>query len=133
MENPFKKNENDVKVRQTRILTATDFFGKKDGGYCEKDDFIIWGESSRTEDIHNVAKFLKLVKDGNRIVDTSITRTDKGNRPYKYITFILASKFSDGAKLIQEGPWPCVLDDLQKGLIEINFTLDELIEEAKKA
>ncbi len=131
--NPFLLKTDEATVRQNQLLTALTFFGKEDGGYCEKHEFLAWGESSRVEDVSQVKKFLELAKSGCRIIQTSTLRVDKGGVPYKYVTFLLPSKHTDGAKLVQTNPWASILEDLLEGSITINVTLEELIEEARNS
>ncbi|WP_423149719.1 hypothetical protein [Rubrolithibacter danxiaensis] len=134
MENPFQKNKkedfNKSPKQNLRVINAQNFFGKD--GYDEKHSFLTWGENSRDPDVAQVAKFCLLAKAGCKIINTSTERIDEGSIPYKYIIFLRSSQSNDGTKLVLNGPWRKVLEDYQDGLIKIDFTLDELVEEARK-
>lgn len=134
MANPFRKNQvgGSNENPAVKVLTAKNFFGKGSSFYDEKQEFLAWGELSRDEDIAQVQKFIFIVKTGLRIINTSTEKRDVGGVPYKFLTYLKPNADRDGVKLVLTGPWGRILEDYQNRLIKIDFTLDELIEEARK-
>ena len=116
-----------------KVLNAKQFLDVEKDGLVSANDFLASGEEMRVEDFEHLKKGFQRVKAGDRIVNTSTTKLDKGNRPYKFYTFLLSSKANDGVKLISEPYIEKMMELYKAGLLQITFTLDELIAEARKA
>ncbi|WP_423149205.1 hypothetical protein [Rubrolithibacter danxiaensis] len=112
------------------LITAKVFLGKEDGtNYFTAKGFVEYAKSLREHEVEQLEQFFEFVKNGHRIVGTLITRKDKAGRPYQHPPFHMA-KSSQGVKVITEGGMAVFIKDYQEGRITINFTLEELIEEA---
>lgn len=127
MANPFKKEGSDM-TPELKTINKDNFFDR----YDQKPNFLAWGELSRDEDVDNVSKFIHVTRCGYRFIKVSVKKTDKGGTPYKYLTYLLPNADTDGIKLVLTGPWAKVFEDYQNRLIRVDFTLDELVEEARK-
>lgn len=113
-------------------ITAAMYFGK-DGyqGYDNPDQFMAYGMTLADSDVEELRKGIQFMKDGLKTNGGSGIRKDVAGKQYRYYTFLLP-KSRPGAKVIVNVGVIRLIDDYQHGRIAIDFTLDELIEEAKK-
>jgi hypothetical protein len=114
----------------TRLVTAKGFLGK-DGstGYFKPDELLDYARSLREPEIEQADQTFQCVNAGLRTTGSFVTRVDKGGRQYTYLTFNKINA-SVGLKVILEGGMKQFINDYQDGKISIDFTLEQLVEEA---
>ncbi len=111
-------------------VTAKSFLGKEEGpNYSTSDNFLKYAKSLREHEVEQLDQFFGFVKDEVQIIGSLITRQDKGNRKYQHPEFNLMNS-KQGVKIIMEAGMANFIKDYQKGKIYIDFTLEELVEEA---
>ena len=114
------------------LLTAQMYFGRNgETPYEEPSKFLSFGESLRIKEAQDWQKLLVCMKNNMRMEGNPATGVDAGNRPYTFHRFFKA-KATLGFKMVNGGGMPQLVEDYQEGKILIGFTLDDLIEEAKK-
>lgn len=100
-------------------------------GITISEEFLKYGESLRDEEVQQLGQFIDFAKHGINVTGSLIKRKDKGGRPYVFTNF-LRGKATTGTKIILT-PWMDeFINSYIDGRLTINFTLDELIEEASK-
>jgi hypothetical protein len=114
------------------MITAKAFFGR-DGEtpYDTPIKFLTFGEGLRPKEAIDWQKLLNCMGEGMRMDGNPATGTDAGKRDYVFHRFYKA-KAVLGFKMVNGGGMPQLISDYQNGLISIGFTLEDLIEEAKK-
>lgn len=116
--------------RGRTLVTVKSFLGKEEGpSYSNSEKFLNYGKSLREHEIEQLEQFFGFVKEEVQIIGSLITRQDKGNRKYQHPEFNLMNS-KQGVKIIVEAGMADFIKDYQKGKIYIDFTLEELIEEA---
>ena len=117
-----------------KILLTTKMFLGKEGNFqfMTAEQLFQFNDNSREDDILEMAAFFDLVRAGHRIIITRKTRVDKGDNPYKFQNFNRNGN-SDGAKVLSIGKIFDFIEGLYDNKFAINFTYDELIEEAEQA
>jgi hypothetical protein len=136
MSNPFFEDGNKPSIKDssdTVELTVKMFFGE-DGhaGYqFTHKSFLVFGESLRVKEAKDLKILFQSTKDGLLMTGSLSIHTDRAGRPYVHPEFILP-KARVGVKIILEEGMDEFISDYQNGYIRNNFTLDELIEEARK-
>lgn len=119
-----------VSGRGRTQVTAKSFLGKEEGpNYSNCEKFLTYGKSLREHEVEQLDQFFGFVKEGVQIIGSLITRQDKSNRMYHHPEFNLMNS-KQGVKIILEAGMAEFIKDYQKGKIYIDFTLEELIEEA---
>lgn len=136
MKHPFKNESDQPHVAEgnsSTLLTPRMFFGR-DGEtpYETPNKFLVFGESLRPKEAQDWGKLIQCMADGMRMDGNPATGVDVGNRPY---TFHRAYKAKAvlGFKMVSGGGMPKLVSDYQSGLVTIGFTLEDLIEEARKS
>jgi len=132
---PFKISSSESKATPTtvvRMITAKSFFGK-DGetAYASPEDFLSFGESLRAKEAQDWAKLIACLQKGMRMDGNPSTGVDVAQRPYTYHRFYKA-KAVIGFKMINGAGMPQLITDYQDGNIAIDFTLEDLIQEARR-
>lgn len=124
-----KSSSNGSKI----VLSAKGFLGKE-GIYqfTTPDQLFQFNDNAREEDVAEMAAFFDLVKAGYRIIVTRKTRVDQGGQTYKFQNFNRNGN-SDGAKVVNVGNIFDFIEGLYDNKFTINFTYDELLEEAEQA
>jgi hypothetical protein len=114
------------------VLTAAKFLGK-DGStpYVEPKTLLHFIDTARTEDVEEMQSFFGLVKEELKMAINRRINTDRGGNPYKFENFI-RPKGPEGVKLMLIDNIQQFVADYQAGKITINFTLEDLVEEAEK-
>jgi hypothetical protein len=115
------------------VLTATAFLGK-DGksAYIEPKTLLHFIDTARTEDIEEMESFFNLVKEDLKMAINRRINVDRGGNRYKYENFI-RPKGPEGVKVQIIGEIERFIKEYQQGKFSINFTLEQLVEEAEKA
>jgi len=134
--NPFnqgKSNPPNKDSSDTVQLTAEMFFGENGhSGYLfTRSTFLVYGESLRDREVQDLAKFFSATKDGLIMGGSLTKRTDRGGKPYVHPEFYKA-KARMGVKIILEHGIEGFISDYQNGYVRNLFTLEELINEARK-
>lgn len=116
-----------------KTLTASQFLGKdpKVKGYSTSDEFLSYGRGLRPSELEQLEQAFNFFKSGLRVVGSLVTRYDRSNRAYQHPSF-LQGRSNVGTKIILEGGMNEFLQDYMSGEFSINFTLQELIQEAMK-
>ena len=135
MDHPFRNGPDKGHTRDgstATLLTARMFFGR-DGEtpYETSSNFLAFGESLRPKEASDWQKLLQCMSEGMRMDGNPATGVDVGKRPYVFHRAYKA-KAVLGFKMINGGGMPKLVEDYQSGLVSIGFTLNELIEEARK-
>lgn len=116
--------------KKGKSITAFDFFKENNpSGYFTKPDFLKLTESlERKEPIHFVKVFESLNK-GERIEFDDTIQEDKWGREYLWIKFTYARAVR-GLKLVGGKEMVSFISDYAYGKINVDFTVDELTDEA---
>jgi hypothetical protein len=135
LSHPFKIGRSEPEVvptTTTKTITSRSFFGK-DGevAYTTPREFLAFGESLRQKEAHDWAKILLCMQQGMRMDGNPSTGVDVAMRPYTYHRFF-KSKAVMGFKLISGAGMQQLIADYQDGTIAIGFSLEDLIEEARR-
>jgi hypothetical protein len=113
-------------------ITAADFFGKNGKpGYSTSEEFLEYGETLTPSDEEHLRKGANYMKEGLRTDGGSEIRRDVAGKQYQYYRFY-KSRSTPGVKFILTTSIIRLINDYQNGLITIDFTLDDLINEARK-
>lgn len=112
-------------------ITAKEFLGKEGSRKYPSsiEAFLTYCKSLRELEIEQLEQFFSNVKAGRRYIGTIVTRMDKGNRPYKYITFNNLGG-NRGVKVVVNEWMNKFINDYYDHKIQIDFTLEQLVEEA---
>ncbi len=112
-------------------LTARQFLNKEPNvkGYSHPTLFLEHLKSLRPPELEQQEQLFDFCKNGVRIIGSAITRLDRSNRSYQHPTF-LTGNTQTGCKVILEAGMKEFLLDYRAGKVTINFTLEELVEEA---
>jgi len=118
---------------QIKELTARQFLGK-DGctPYITPKVLLDFNDDGREDDVSEMSAMFSLANARHRIIVTRKVRTDKGRNRYKFQNFNRNGN-PDGAKVVLIGNIEQFLEDLYDNKFVINFTYDDLIEEAEQA
>ena len=131
---PFKTDRSEPQVAPmtaVRMITTRSFFGKEgETGYVSPQEFLAFGESLRAKEAQDWAKLITCMQKGMRMDGNPSTGVDVAQRPYTYHRFYKA-KAVIGFKMINGAGMPQLIADYQDGTIAIDFTLEDLIKEAK--
>jgi hypothetical protein len=113
-------------------ISAANYFGK-DGfeGYDNPTDFLSYGEKLTTSDEEQLRKCIAFIKEGLKTDGGSDIRKDVAGQQYQFYHFF-KPKSRPGAKVVVSPSIVRLISDYQNGKITINFTLDDLIIEARK-
>ena len=128
-----------IKLRRAKessivgILTASAFLGK-DGkeAYITSSVLLQFIDTARNEDIEEMDSFFSLIKENLKMAINRRELTDRGGNKYKYENF-LRPKGPEGVKVVLIGDMQRFITEYQQGAFTIDFTLEELVEEAEKA
>jgi hypothetical protein len=114
----------------TVLLTPKMFLGEDHHPYFTKEKWLTYGKSLRPSEVKDLGKLFQCISEGLRMEGNPLLRSDVGERPYIYHRF-LKPRASVGVKIIMEGGMEAFIADYQNGNFKMNFTLEELTEEAK--
>jgi hypothetical protein len=133
MKNLFNNGGDEPQGNSSQLLTAVMFFGK-DGSvpYETPIKFLSFGEGLRPKEADDMRKVIDCLNAGMRMDGNPPTGVDAGARPYTFHRAFKA-KAVLGFKIINGGGMPKLIQDYQDGKITIDFTLADLIEEARKS
>jgi hypothetical protein len=134
---PMKKwQQRRAKVSATgnkMVLTTKMFLGKEgDNPIVTPDVLFEFNDNAREDDVNDMSAFFDLVKAGYKIIVSRKTRIDQGGNLYKYQNFNRNGN-SDGAKVVNIGKIFEFIEGLYDNKFAINFTYDDLLEEAEQA
>ena len=116
--------------RAGKLVTTKMFLGKEGyNPYMAPEEVVSYAKSLRPHELEQMEEYFHCLKRGLRQTGPVITRIDKGNRPYQHPLFHDTSS-TPTMKVIIEGGMKAFVADCRSGAIHINFTFDELIEEA---
>ena len=115
------------------LLTAAKFFGK-DGSipYDTPEPFLAHGKKLTPSDVEGMRKCISYAKEGLKTDGGSDIRTDVAGLQYRFYQFY-RPKSRPGAKLVLTAGMVRLMSDYQNGKVTIDFTLDDLIDEARKS
>lgn len=118
----------------SKIMLTTKMFLGKEGNFqfITADELFKFNDNSREADIEEMSAFFDLVKVGYKPIITRKTRNDVGGNLYKFQNFNRNGN-SDGAKVLSVGKIFDFIEGLYDNKFSINFTYDDLIEEAEQA
>lgn len=127
----LKLNGEGSKEVASHVITVSQWLNKdpKVKGYSDPETVILYAKSLRAQEIEQLEQFFNYVRNGVRIIGSLVTRKDRSNRSYQHPTF-LNGRSSTGTKVILEAGMKDFLNDYMEGKVSINFTLEELVEEA---
>jgi hypothetical protein len=127
----YNKLHQDSGGKANRGLTAKQFLSKEPNvkGYSNPTLFLEYLKSLRPPELEQTEQFFDFCKRGVRIIGSVVTRTDRSNRSYQHPAF-LDGNTQTGCKVILEAGMKEFLQDYRSGKVSINFTLDELVEDA---
>ena len=112
------------------ILTARQLLGKEEGiAYFNSANALIYIRSLRPAELSDFGQVLSFMREGLRIVGNLSPRKDRGKRMYIYPN-AQSENATVGAKYILEGGSIPFFKDYCDRKFVINFTLEELVEEA---
>lgn len=116
-----------------KMLVTTKMFLGKEGNlqFITADELFHFNDHSREDDVNEMVAFFDLVKAGYKPIITRKTRKDQGGNPYKYQSFNRNGN-PDGVKVLLIGNIFDFIEGLYDSKYVINFTYDELIEEAEQ-
>ncbi|HEY4324377.1 MAG TPA: hypothetical protein VGN20_10340 [Mucilaginibacter sp.] len=113
-------------------LSAEMFFGDNGhAGYFTRKQFLNYGSSLREKEAHDLNTGLDAMKNGLTMGGSLVQRPDRSGRPYIHPEFF-KPRGRLGVKIILEHGIEGFISDYQNGYIRPMFTLQDLIEEAKK-
>jgi len=111
-------------------LTAKQFLGKEEGpSYFKPEAFVQFAKSLRPKEISELQEVFTGMAEGLRIGGSIAARTDRGGRKYAFVT-VNRTNANTGGKYILEGGTIPFLKDYVDGKFVIDFTLEQLVEEA---
>jgi len=112
------------------VINAKQFLGKEQGtSYFTPERFLEYAKSLRPSEVGDFEQVLLFMQEGLRINGKLTVQTDRGKRKYVYLEAERANS-QTGAKLIIEAETGVLLQDYVNAKFVINFTLDELVDEA---
>jgi hypothetical protein len=126
-------NDGQGPQRNINVLTAKQFLDVDNGGVVSAKEFLATGERMRMEDYQYLKRGIENIKNQNKVIHTTNSKLDRGNQPYKFYTFLQSSKATDGIKLLSLPFIEDMMEQYKAGALQIDFTLEELIAEARKA
>lgn len=111
-------------------VTAKQFLGKDENvqGYTNPEEYMAYLKSLRPGDVEHLSRFFGHAFNQVRLENHLQVRNDRGARAYRFPKFLLANA-TDGTKVILGAGMDQFLDDYANGLVRIDFTLEELVEE----
>lgn len=114
-----------------RVFSAAQFLGKdpEAKGYTNPTSFLAYAESLRPIEADQLETVFGFFKENVRIVGAMPKRYDRAKRQYVHPEFLLGNA-RQGCKIILEAGMYQFLTDYMNGLVGIDFTADELIDEA---
>lgn len=113
-------------------LTAKQFLGKDPnvkGVFNDSKSFLKYVSGLRRVEVDYLDQLFNHMQEGHRMTGALTTRVDKGNNPYQFPNFQRA-KGTSGVKVVITPEMSHLLKSYIDGKIAINFTLEELYEEA---
>ncbi|MEN0054471.1 MAG: hypothetical protein AAGC65_12430 [Mucilaginibacter sp.] len=110
---------------QKVVLTAEAFLAK----YLNRETLLNFIDKGRIDDVEEFSAFFDLLKQGREYAFPRKKREDKGRNPYKYASFLGTG---EGCKVMLIGNMENFILDYTRKLCTIDFTLEELIEQAEK-
>lgn len=112
------------------VLTAKEALGKEGHRhYFQANQLLAYLQSLRQNECDFLESLILEMHTNAKLADTGTTRFDKGNRPYKFYE-INKNNGRKGFKVILESGMKNFFEDYINGKFSINFTLEELHEEA---
>ncbi len=112
------------------VLTAKEALGKEGSRqYFQPNNLITHLRSLRLPDCNFLEGIVNEMLQNQKIDDTGTERSDKGNRPYRFYQ-TRKNNGQKGYKVILEAGMKNFIEDYIAGKFTINFTLEELHEEA---
>jgi len=113
-------------------VNAKQFLAIEDGkSYSTPQEFLDYCKSLRPKELKDTEVVVKSMKAGLRVNRFSPETEDRASRWYSYLEFLRA-RGNQGGKLILEAGMRELLEDYLDDKVVVNFTLAELIEEAKQ-
>lgn len=99
-------------------------------GYTTPAELISYCKSLRISELKQLEQLFNCLKSNDRIANYTVATPDKGGRDYTFIN-IAKTRGTMGLKLIMESGIDDFFIDYVNGEVAINFTLEELVAEAK--
>lgn len=123
----FKKDDHNGRGRK---LTAKQFFKENDAnGYFTKPDFVKYVNGMVNNEADEFVGLISNFKDGAKIDLKFQLREDKAKRQYAWIEFQFA-KAKKGFKVVVDGDILRFIEQYAVGLIKVDFTAEDLSDEA---
>ncbi|MGI4727814.1 MAG: hypothetical protein ACRYGB_04505 [Janthinobacterium lividum] len=109
------------------------FLGKEGSfQFISPEELFEFNDDGREQDVEEMSAFFDLVKQGYRIVPNRKHRKDRGGNQYKYQDFNRNGN-TEGVKVVSIGKIFDFISGLYDNKFTIDFTYDDLIEEAEQA
>ena len=113
-------------------ITAFDFFKENNpNGYYFKPEFLKVTESLERNEPEQFVEILENLEKGYRIKLETKVRIDKSGKEYIWVDFIFARAVR-GLKLVGDAGMVKFISDYAHGKINVDFTIDDLTDEAFK-
>jgi len=112
------------------VLTVKEALGKEGSRhYFQGSQLMVYLQSLRPNECDFLESIVNEMQNNAKLSDTGTTRSDKSNRPYRFYE-INKNNGRKGFKVILEAGMKNFIEDYINGKFTINFTLEELHEEA---
>lgn len=131
----LRKTGNGSVINSSEKITITQFLGKEEGNteiYPNPSLFLNYVKSLTEVEFEQFEQFFDFVKKENRIVGSLVTRTDRAEKSYVFPNF-LRNRGTTGVKLVMEPSIIKFLNLYMDSKISIDFTLEDLVDEALKS
>ena len=126
-----EKAELGSSISAPKIIACHFFDNDQKTGYSTREEFLEYGATLTPSDEEHLRNGIKYLKEGLKTDGGSDIRRDVTGRQYIYYRFF-KPRSTPGAKIILTPSIVRLFSDYQNGLITVGFTLDDLINEAKK-
>ena len=113
------------------IMTAKEAFKSENNSnaFFEKESLMTHLKSLRKEDCDHLDNLFKFMGEGLRMSNSLNRRYDKFGNPYYWGSFIRANA-NEGVKILEHDGLIELIKQYRDGKIKIDFTIDELVDEA---
>jgi hypothetical protein len=109
------------------------FLGKEGSfQFVTPDELFEFNDDGRDQDVEEMSAFFDLVKQSYRIIPNRKNSIDRGGKQYIYQDFNRSGN-NEGVKVVLIGKIPEFIEGLYDNKFTINFSYDDLIEEAEQA
>jgi hypothetical protein len=116
---------------RTNVLTAKMFLGKEgQDPIIAPEPLLDFYDNGCNEDVDEMDGFFDLINQRRKFSLNLRERKDAGGKLYLYVNF-LGSMGPEGKKVLLIGKMKQFITNLHRGLVSIDFTFEQLVEEAE--